>query len=43
MDSYQNNTTQTEKERSSVKDSVNPLQDNSPTNNLYSPKHWNMK
>ena len=43
MDSYQNNTTQIEKKRNSVKDSVNPLQNNSPTDSLYSPEYWDMK
>ena len=43
MDSYQDNVTQTKEERNSVKDLKNSLQDNSPTDSLYPPEHWDMK
>ena len=43
MNSYQNNTIQTEEERDSVKDYGNPLQDNSLTDSLYPPEHWGME
>ena len=43
MNSYQDNKTQTEKERGSVKDSCDSLQNNSLTDSLYSPEHWDMK
>ena len=43
MDSYQDNTIQTKKERNSIKDLRDSLQDNSFMNSLYSSKHWDMK
>ena len=38
IDSYQDNETQTEKERDSVKNPRDSLQDNSSTNSLYPPE-----
>ena len=43
MNSYQDNTIQTKEERDSIKNSCNSLQDNSPTDSLYSPEYWDME
>ena len=43
MNSYQDNVTQMEKERNSLKNLKTLLQDNSLTDSLYSLEYWNME